>query len=80
MSFLLRDLRDRLGLAYLFISHDIGVIAHIVDRVVVMYRGRAVEVAATAEVLRPPKFIERLACHNTIAELAEASPQLQAAK
>jgi peptide/nickel transport system ATP-binding protein len=51
---LLQDLRDRLGLAYLFISHDIGVIAHIADRVVVMYRGRAVEVGSTAEVLGPP--------------------------
>jgi peptide/nickel transport system ATP-binding protein len=51
---LLHDLRDRLGLALLFISHDIGVIAHIADRVIVMYRGRAVEAGPTAEVLRPP--------------------------
>ncbi|MGA9011897.1 MAG: ABC transporter ATP-binding protein [Acetobacteraceae bacterium] len=51
---LLHDLRDGLGLALLFISHDIGVIAHIADRVIVMYRGRAVEAGPTAEVLRPP--------------------------
>jgi peptide/nickel transport system ATP-binding protein len=51
---LLRDLRDELGVAYLFISHDIGVIAHIADRVAVMYRGTIVEEGPTADVLHPP--------------------------
>lgn len=51
---LLRDLRDELGLAYLFISHDIGVIAHIADRVVVMYRGAVVEEGGARDVLQPP--------------------------
>ena len=51
---LLRDLRDALGVAYLFISHDIGVIAHIADRVAVMYHGTIVEQGAVEDVLRPP--------------------------
>jgi peptide/nickel transport system ATP-binding protein len=51
---LLCDLRDELGLAYLFISHDIGVIAHVADRVVVMYRGSIVEEGEAQQVLRPP--------------------------
>jgi peptide/nickel transport system ATP-binding protein len=51
---LLRDLRDELGVAYLFISHDIGVIAHIADRIAVMYRGALVEQGPTVDVLRPP--------------------------
>jgi len=51
---LLTDLRDQLGVAYLFISHDIGVIAHIAGRVAVMYRGRLMEEGSTPEVLRPP--------------------------
>ena len=51
---LLRDLRDALGLSYLFISHDIGVIAHIADRVVVMYRGVVVEEGGVRDVLHPP--------------------------
>jgi peptide/nickel transport system ATP-binding protein len=51
---LLADLRDELGLAYLFISHDIGVIAHIADRVMVMYRGVMVEEGSVRDVLHPP--------------------------
>ena len=47
---LFMDLRDQLGLAYLFISHDLGVIHHLCDRVVVMYLGRVVE-SAPAETL-----------------------------
>jgi peptide/nickel transport system ATP-binding protein len=51
---LLRDLRDKLGVAYLFISHDIGVIAHIADRVAVMYQGTIVEEGPVDDVLHPP--------------------------
>ncbi|UPY35657.1 ABC transporter ATP-binding protein [Sediminicoccus sp. KRV36] len=51
---LLTDLRDALGVAYLFISHDIGVVAHIADRIAVMYRGGIVEEGPAAQVLAPP--------------------------
>lgn len=51
---LLSDLRDTLGVAYLFISHDIGVVAHIADRIAVMYRGAIVEEGKADEVLAPP--------------------------
>jgi peptide/nickel transport system ATP-binding protein len=51
---LLDDLRDRLGVAYLFISHDIGVIAHVADRIAVMYRGGIVEEGPAQAVLSPP--------------------------
>ncbi|MEO8202709.1 MAG: ABC transporter ATP-binding protein [Betaproteobacteria bacterium] len=50
----LADLRDRLNVAYLFISHDLSVIAHIADRVAVMYRGAIVEEGPVGEVLQPP--------------------------
>ena len=51
---LLTDLRDALGVAYLFISHDIGVVAHVADRIAVMYRGAIVEEGPAGQVLAPP--------------------------
>jgi ABC-type oligopeptide transport system ATPase subunit len=51
---LLRDLQDRLGLTYLFISHDMSVIRHMADRVAVMYLGRVVEIAPADELLTNP--------------------------
>jgi len=47
-------LRDELGLTYLFISHDLSVVEHISDRIVIMYLGRVVELAPTAELFRAP--------------------------
>jgi peptide/nickel transport system ATP-binding protein len=52
---LLRDLQNRLGLSYLFISHDLGVIQHISDRVGVMYVGRMIETAKTDDLFKQPK-------------------------
>jgi peptide/nickel transport system ATP-binding protein len=47
---LFMDLRARLDLTYLFISHDLGVVEHLSDRVVIMYLGRIVESACTEEI------------------------------
>ena len=47
-------LRDELHLTYLFISHDLGVVRHVSDRVVIMYLGRVVESAATRELFAAP--------------------------
>ena len=52
---LMRDLRDERGLSMLFISHDLGVIAEICDRVVVMHHGAIVESGTVEQVLQQPR-------------------------
>ena len=52
---LLRDLQQRLSLAYIFISHDLAVVKHIADHVAVMYLGRIVETAPTDELFANPR-------------------------
>ncbi|MGW1449857.1 ABC transporter ATP-binding protein [Micromonospora sp. NPDC002411] len=64
----LRDLRDRLGTSVLIITHDLGVIADIADRVVVMYAGRVVERAPVDDLFAHPR-------HRYTAGLLSASPQ-----
>lgn len=51
---LLEDLQDKLGLTYLFIGHNLGVIRHISDYVAVMYLGRIVEIAQTNDIFTNP--------------------------
>src|SRR3546814_19086710 len=51
---LFMDLRQDLDLTYLFISHDLSVVEHIADRVVIMYLGRVVEIAVTADIFDAP--------------------------
>jgi peptide/nickel transport system ATP-binding protein len=51
---LFMKLRKELGLTYLFISHDIGVVEHLADRVAIMYLGRIVEMAPTEKIFARP--------------------------
>jgi len=52
---LLLELQERLGLSYLFVAHDLAVVKHIADRVAVMYVGKIVEVAPTAQLFSNPR-------------------------
>jgi peptide/nickel transport system ATP-binding protein len=52
---LFMDLRRDLNLTYLFISHDLGVVRHISDRVVIMYLGRVVESAPASQIFSAPR-------------------------
>jgi len=52
---LFMSLRKELNLTYLFISHDLGVVEHLSDRVVIMYLGRVVEVATTEALFAAPR-------------------------
>jgi oligopeptide/dipeptide ABC transporter ATP-binding protein len=52
---LLEELQDRLGLAYLFIAHDLSVVEHVSDRIAVMYLGRIVEMGSAQEVINDPR-------------------------
>jgi oligopeptide/dipeptide ABC transporter ATP-binding protein len=63
----LRELRDRLGTSILIITHDLGVIADVADRVVVMYAGRVVERADVDELFANPR-------HHYTSGLLAASP------
>ena len=70
---LLAQLRRELQLSMLFITHDLGVVAQIADRMMVMYAGRIVEEGPTAEVLRHPR-------HPYTEGLLRAAPRLERGK
>jgi oligopeptide/dipeptide ABC transporter, ATP-binding protein, C-terminal domain len=70
---LFMKLREELALTYLFVSHDLGVVEHIADRVAVMYLGRIVELAPAEELFRAPN-------HPYTRALLEEVPRLEPKK
>jgi peptide/nickel transport system ATP-binding protein len=64
------ELQARLGLTYLFISHNLAVVSHVADRIGVMYLGRLVEIADAEEVFARPK-------HPYTRMLLDAVPDLE---
>ncbi|MGX7708958.1 ABC transporter ATP-binding protein [Methylobacterium sp. Gmos1] len=70
---LMRDLKQRTGAAVLLITHDLGIVAEVADRVIVLYAGRKVEEAAVADLFRTPR-------HPYTRGLLGAMPRLGAAE
>ena len=74
---LFMDLREDLDLTYLFISHDLSVVEHISDRVVIMYLGRIVETAPTDELFDSPNHPYTQALLNEVPRLESRSIDYQ---
>ena len=51
----MRDLQQKLGITYLFIAHDLGVVRYLCDTVAVLYRGRIAEIAEKSDIYRTPR-------------------------
>ena len=54
---LLKDLQEKFSLTYLFISHNLGVVEYIADRIAVMYRGNLVELGTTVQIMKNPQHV-----------------------
>jgi oligopeptide/dipeptide ABC transporter ATP-binding protein len=75
---LLRDLKKRLGMAILLITHNLGIVGDIADRVAVMYAGQVVELAPAGEILRRPLHPYTKALMNSVPKLSGNHDRLQA--
>ncbi|MBX6323473.1 MAG: dipeptide ABC transporter ATP-binding protein [Rhodospirillaceae bacterium] len=76
---LMMDLQEELGLAYLFISHDLGVVRHIADAVMVMYLGRPVEHGPKAAIFARPRHPYTLALLASTPTVEAADRRVRAA-
>ncbi len=70
---LLLELRERFGLTYLFISHDLHLVAFLSDTIGVMYQGRLVEMAPTAEIMARPRHPYTLRLFSSVPGVAEGA-------
>ncbi|MCY4500299.1 MAG: ABC transporter ATP-binding protein, partial [Alphaproteobacteria bacterium] len=71
---LLKELQEKTGTAIILISHDMGVIAEMADRVMVMYAGRIVEEASTEEILDSPKHPYTQGLISCVPHMEEVPP------
>lgn len=74
---LMKDLQSRLGITYLFISHDLSVIEHICDRIAVMYLGRVVELSSRDELFKNPKHPYTKALLAAVPKLGQGKQKIK---
>jgi oligopeptide transport system ATP-binding protein len=74
---LLKDLQEKLGLTYIFISHDLSVIEHVCDRIAVMYLGKIVEIASRDELFHNPKHPYTRALIGAIPRVGEGKKKMK---
>ncbi|HEX4464249.1 MAG TPA: ATP-binding cassette domain-containing protein [Solirubrobacterales bacterium] len=79
---LLADLQQELGLAYLFVAHDIGVVRHVSDRIAVMHEGKIVEEGPAEQVCEQPRddYTKQLLAAVPIPDPREAQARRQAVR
>lgn len=75
---LLRDLRKRIGMSLLLITHNLGIVGDLADRVVVMYAGQIVEMAPASELLTRPLHPYTRALMNSVPKLGGGTTRLSA--
>src|ERR1700674_2048657 len=71
----MRDLQDKVGLTYLFISHNLAVVRHMASRIGVMYLGRIVEIAEGRELFSRPRMPYTKMLLGEVPDLAMSSRQ-----
>ena len=69
---LMQDLQDKMGMAIIFITHDLGVVAELADRVVVMYAAQVVETGPVEQIFRAPKMPYTAGLMNSIPRLGSS--------
>jgi oligopeptide/dipeptide ABC transporter ATP-binding protein len=75
---LLKDLKQRLGMSILLITHNLGIVGDIADKVVVMYAGQIVEMAPARELLKRPLHPYTKALMNSVPQISGGPQRLQA--
>src|SRR3989441_465756 len=75
---LLRDLQQRLGMAILLITHNLGIVGDMADRVAVMYAGQIVELSPAEDLLRRPLHPYTKALLNSVPKLTDGASRLSA--
>lgn len=75
---LMKSMQEEFGTAIIFITHDLGVVANICDRVMVMYAGRKVELSTTANIFRQPRHPYTVGLLNSAPRWDQGEEDLQA--